>query len=231
MLRSLVALAVAGCFAGLMDEAGSEKAAGGEAKTKKDREVEKVKMEDGREVEFVGKRKLLKETLIDGATVAVRLDFRNGKTRTFKIPDALLLRSAGHGMEQKLGDETAGEEDVDDMVEAVDDLMGRLEKGEWKTQGGGGGGFSGASILVRALMQVTQKDEATVKAFLKAKVDGGSTYPKLAAAFEEDDAVGPVIKALRKEKAAKTGVDTKSVLGTLATFTAPAAQEAAAPAA
>jgi hypothetical protein len=39
--------------------------------------------------------------------------------------------------------------------------------------------------------------------------------------------VGPVIKRLRKEKAAGTGVDTKSVLGTLASFTAPVVQPAA----
>jgi hypothetical protein len=142
----------------------------------------------------------------------VRLDFRNGRPVLFVIPDTLLLKSAGHGMEQKLGDETAGEEDVDDMVASVDDLIGRLKKGEWTTKREGGG-FSGASLLVKALMEVTQKDKDTVQAFLKAKVDAGATYPKLAAAFEEDDTVGPVIKRLRKEKAAGTGVDTKALLG------------------
>jgi hypothetical protein len=215
MIRSLIAMAVLGAFAGLQDEAGADTSAAPAAAAKKTREVEKVKMSDGREVEFVGKRKMVKETIIEGTNVSVRLDFRNGETRTFKIPDTLLLKSAGHGMEQKLGDETAGEEDVDDMVAAVDDLIGRLEKGEWKTQREGGG-FSGASLLVKALMEVTQKDKATVQNFLKAKVDAGATYPKLAAAFEEDDTVGPVIKRLRKEKAASTGVNTKELLGGLA---------------
>src|SRR5258706_2156101 len=95
------------------------------------REAVTVKMSDGRSVEFVGKRKLLKETLIDGTKVAVRLDFRNGETRLFPIPPTLLLKSAGHGMEQKLGDETAGTEEVADMVVRVEQLTGQLRKGDW----------------------------------------------------------------------------------------------------
>jgi hypothetical protein len=219
---SLIAMAVLGALQQEAATAEAGTAAGTAKPAKKEREVEVVKLSDGREVEFPGKRKLLKESIIDGSTVAVRLDFRNGETRTFKIPDQLLLKSAGHGMEQKLGDETAGEEDVDDMVTAVDDLIARLEKGEWATKREGGG-FSGASLLVKALMEVTQKDKETVQNFLKAKVEAGATYPKLAAAFEEDDAVGPVIKRLRKEKAAGTGVDTKSLLGGLVTAASAAA--------
>lgn len=230
-MNRIMGLAVMAAMQGYHQEAEVATASGGtatETKPKKEREVEKVKMTDGREVEFVGKRKMLKETVIDGSRVSVRLDFRDGSTRTFVIPDTLLLKSAGHGMEQKLGDETAGEEDVEDMVASVDDLIGRLNKGEWTTKREGGA-FTGASLLVKALMEVTQKDKDTVQAFLKSKVDAGATYPKLAAAFEEDDTVGPVIKRLRKEKAAGTGVDTKSVLGTLASFvpTPPVAQPAA----
>jgi hypothetical protein len=99
-------------------------------KAKTPREAVVVKMADGRDVEFVGKRKLLKESLIDeaGKKVSVRLDFRNGKTILFACPDSLLLRAAGHGLEQKLGDETAGAEKVDDMVIEVDDLIERLSK-------------------------------------------------------------------------------------------------------
>jgi hypothetical protein len=90
--------------------------------------VEVVKMTDGREVEFVGKRKLLKETIIDGSRRQRPPGLPQRQTRTFVIPDTLLLKSAGHGMEQKLGDETAGEEDVEDMVASVDDLIGRLRR-------------------------------------------------------------------------------------------------------
>jgi hypothetical protein len=208
----------------LMDEAGAQQSAGATAATTekaKTREVEKVLMEDGRTVEFVGKRKLLKETVIDGAQVNVRLDFRNGKVVTFTIPDDMLLKSAGHGMEQKLGDETAGTEDVDDMVMDVQDLASRLGDTSkpvderWTTKREGGG-FAGASMLVQALVKVTGKDIETVKAFLKAKVDAGTTYAKLNDAFSEDETVGPVIKELRKAKAGDAKVDTKALLGGLA---------------
>src|SRR5277367_113475 len=110
--------------------------------------VETVQMADGRSVDFVGKRKLIKESIIDGQTVSVRLDFRNGETRLWAIPDALLLQCAGHGAEQKLGDETAGLDEVDDMTIAVDELIDRLNKGEWTTRREGSG-FAGTSILLR----------------------------------------------------------------------------------
>lgn len=194
-----------------------------EAKTKSKPEVEVVKMEDGREVSFVGKRKMLKETLIDGSNVTVKLDFRNGKSIGWTIPDFHLLRAAGHGGEQKLGDETAGEEDVDDMYEAVSELVARLNSGPdgWTTKREGGG-FGGASVLMKALCEVTGKDLATVRAFLKAKVDAGTTYQKLNDAFSEDPDVGPVIKRLKKEKAGEAGIDTGSLKDGLKAFASPA---------
>src|SRR3990172_3155251 len=130
------------------------------------KEVESVTMSDGRVVDFVGKRKLLKETLINGDSVAVRLDFRNRETRTFTIPSAMILQFAGHGAEQKLGDETAGVDDVDDMTLAVDDLIDRLNKGEWSMKREGGG-MAGTSVLLRALMELSSKTGEQVKEFLK----------------------------------------------------------------
>ena len=69
-------------------------------KAKPPREERIVKMSDNRSVTFVGKRKLLKETLIDESkitvegkiiklhegAVAIRLDFVNGETRTWTPP-------------------------------------------------------------------------------------------------------------------------------------------------
>lgn len=227
-MKLILASAIAAAFMGRspMDEVQTESGQpGGGADTtpkapKKEREVEKVTLKDSRVVEFVGKRKMLKETLIDGSNVAVRLDFRNGETRLFPVPDALLLKAAGHGMEQKLGDETAGTEDVDDMVMEVDALIERLTKGEWTTKREGTG-FGGASVLVKALMEATGKDMDTVKGFLKAKVDAGTTYQKLNDAFAEDETVGPIIKRLKKEKAGDSKVDTKGLLGNLAEVVAP----------
>ena len=46
--------------------------------TKQETQIETVKMDDGRVVDFPGKRQILKSSIIDeqAGTVAVRLDFR-----------------------------------------------------------------------------------------------------------------------------------------------------------
>ena len=181
-----------------------------EVTTKATKEVETVRMSDGRLVEFVGKRKLLKETLIDGNSVSVRLDFRNGETRLFVLPESLFAKFAGHGAEQKLGDETAGVEDVDDMVIAVDELIGRLENGEWSTKREGSG-FAGTSILLRALVEFSGKTTEEVRAFLTGK----SQAEKLA--LRSSKQLKPIVERLEAEKAAKGAkVDTEALLEALA---------------
>lgn len=181
-------------------------------------EVEKVKMSDGREVEFAGKRKLLKEVLIEGVTegytgpLAVRFDFRNGETRTFVIPSELKDQLAGHGASQKIGDETAGEEDVDDMVLAVDSLIERLTKLEWSAKREGGG-FGGTSVLLRALVEHSGKPIETIKAFLAAK----SQQEKMA--LRAHPSVKAIVDRLEAEKLAKaTGankVDANALLAAI----------------
>lgn len=175
-----------------------------------ERQVEKVTLSDGREVEFVGKRKMLKRTEIDGSTVKTVLDFRNGETRTFVIPEALLLQFAGHGAEQKLGDETAGEEDVDDMVLAVDALIERLQRGEWGVKREGGG-FSGTSVLLRALVEHTGKPVDQLKAWLGTKTQAEKI------ALRNSAALKPIVQRLEEEKASKgSKVDAGALLGELA---------------
>lgn len=191
---------------------------------KKKVEVEVITMSDGRKVEFAGKRKLLKDTLISGDSVSVRLDFRNGETRLFPVSASKhFLQFAGHGAEQKYGDEIAGlrgadggEADIDDAVIAIDYLHDQLEvDGTWAMKREGTG-TAGASVLVKALMEVTGKPTEEVKGFLKAQVDAGTSYQKLNAAFSEDDTVGPVIKRLNAEKASKgPKVDTRAILSGL----------------
>lgn len=205
----------------LMEAAPNDASAGGQtsapspaAKTKT--EAEKVTMEDGRVVEFAGKRKLLKEVLIQGITenyggpTAVRFDFRNGKTRTYALHDKLIWQFAAHGASQKIGDETAGEDDIDDMVLAVDDIIERLsgENPEW-TAKREGGGFGGVSILMRALMEHSGKDEATVKAFLKPK----SHAEKMA--LRAHGPIAAIVKRLEDEKAAKAAGASKVNAGEL----------------
>jgi len=93
-----------------------------------------VKMDDDRVVDFAGKRKMLKETTLhSNGDITVVLDFLNGETRSFHVKaDAkLYAKYAGHGIEQKLGDEIAGLDDVGDCVMAIDELTERLHNGEW----------------------------------------------------------------------------------------------------
>jgi hypothetical protein len=188
-------------------------------------EVVAVLMEDGRSVNFAGKRKVNKETVIDeskivvdgdliqlqAGAVSVRMDFRNGATRLIALPLSLLAKFAGHGGEQKFGDELASPADKplseDDMVIAIDDLNSEIQGGKWgKGRASGGGGVSGASIVVQAIMEVTGKDLATVKAFLQKKLDADkeltrrALYDSFRAAGTK---TGVVIKRLEEAKAAK----------------------------
>jgi hypothetical protein len=198
----------------VLDPNGSTGAVGSQPKSKV--EPEKVKMEDGREVEFAGKRKLLKDVLIPGITEgyegppSVRFDFRNGKTRTYNLHEKLVWQFAAHGASQKIGDETAGEDDIDDMVLAVDEIIERLsgDSPEWTVKREGGG-FSGVSILMRALMEHSGKDEATVKAFLKPK----SHAEKMA--LRAHPPVAAIVKRLEDEKVAKAAGAAKVNAGEL----------------
>src|SRR3990167_3729029 len=98
-------------------------------------EVTMVAMQDGRSVAFVGKRKMLKDYEIDANGFTLTFDFVNGESRRARVgrDDPLLLQYAAHGAVQKIGDETAGEDKVDDMVLAVDNILGRLSEGKWGT--------------------------------------------------------------------------------------------------
>jgi hypothetical protein len=191
-------------------------------------EVLSVRMEDGRTVGFAGKRKVNKETVIDeskmvhdadsnvlqleAGAVSIRMDFRNGATRLIALPLALLARFAGHGAEQKFGDELAAPADKplseDDMVIAIDDLNVEIQAGKWgKGRTSGGGGVSGASLVVQAIIEVTGKDLATVKAFLQKKLDADkeltrkALYDSFRAAGTK---TGAVIKRMEEEKLAKS---------------------------
>ena len=172
--------------------------------------VETVTLTDGRIVDFAGKRKLLKESSVtaDGK-VAVRLDFRNGETRLFTIPDALLNRFAAHGAEQKLGDEIAGLNDVEDCVLAVDELIDRLYNGEWSIKREANG-MAGTSVLVRALVEHTGKTVDAIKQFLSGK----SQAEKVA--LRNNPKIKPIVERIEAEKASKkANVDTDAMLGEL----------------
>lgn len=177
-----------------------------------------VTMTDGRVVEFTTKQRLNKESTIgEDGTVSGRFDFRNGETRSFTIPSALLARFAAHGMEQKIGDAIAGETDNDDAVLAVDDLLARLNAGEWSVGRAGGSGFAGSSILLRALWEVRGATDTEAKEKIKTWLSTKSQAEKLA--LRRMDAIKPVVERLEAEKAANSkggsSVDTSALFGEL----------------
>lgn len=198
------------------------------------------KMSDGREVKFAGKRKVNKETLVDESkieisgdvvqftegAVAVRMDFRNGETRTLPLPVSLIAKFAGHGGEQKFGDELASPADKpmseDDMVLAIDALYNIIKGGKWGAgRAEGGGGVAGAGIVVKALMEVTNarrtasgkdaKDLQFFKDYLQKRLDDSEkadgdkklTRRALYDSFRADPAILAVIKRMEAEEAAK----------------------------
>ena len=173
--------------------------------------IKTVKMDDERIVEFAGKRKMLKTPIFaEDGSIQVRLDFVNGETRLFTIPEVLAAKFAAHGAEQKLGDEIAGLEDVEDCVLAVDQLMDRLHGGEWGIKRDGNG-LSGTSVLLRALVELyPTRPVASIKEFLAGKSQADKN------ALRANAKIKPIVERLEAEKASKKAtVDTDAMLGEL----------------
>ena len=169
-----------------------------------------VTMDDGRVVEFAGKRKLLKESIHGAHGAQVRMDFVNGETRIFTINHDMMAKFATHGAEQKLGDEIAGLDDVEDCILAIDELMERLDRGEWSVKREVNG-MAGTSVLARALVEHTGKTIEVIKGFLASK----SQAEKVA--LRQNPAVLPIVQRLESEKnKKKSNIDTDSLLGELA---------------
>ena len=191
--------------------------------------VEIVTMEDGRKVEFAGKRKLVKEYFLndDGTLNYCQFDFRNGVSLKIVPPESLLGQFAGHGVLQKYGDELAGikgidggEPDIDDMVLTLQTLDETIQQGKWSTRKEGDG-LGGTSILIKALVEYGGKTVDQVKAFLKDK------DAKFKAAIRSEDkrpnksglTVAAIVKRLESEKLAKgTKVNTDEALAALDSF-------------
>lgn len=178
------------------------------ATARKETEYTTVTMDDGRLVEFPGKRRMQKTGVetVDGE-LQVRLDFVNGETRLFTVPLELISKFALHGAEQKLGDETSGLDDVEDAVLAIDDLMDRLNKGDWAIKRESNG-LAGASVLARALIELTGKAPTAVREDLKALSQAEKN------ALRDHPKLKPIIEKLEADKKKKPStVDTDALLG------------------
>jgi hypothetical protein len=183
-------------------------------------EVTIVTMEDGRTVAFGGKRSMLKDIITqpDGG-IAIRFDFRNGQTLTAPIPTQHLLYAAGFGYAQKLANEVAGLKNDDgtqasdeDKFLAIEALHQRLtDSSDWnRASESSGEGVSGASIVLKALMEVSGKSLAEVKAHIEQKLkDAESRGQKLTRAMlyaslrNPTTRTGQIVERLEREKAAK----------------------------
>ena len=171
--------------------------------------AETVQFSNGQSIDFVGKRKMLKRTIITGDDVSVDIYFRNGELRHFDIPDTMKAQFAGHGAEQKLGDSAAGCTDIHDMIEAVDSTISQLNAGEWSARREASG-FAGQSVLLRALVQVSGKPAERVREYLK----GLSQKEKMA--LRQSPKLKPTIEAIEAEDAASdTSVNTDALLEAL----------------
>lgn len=157
-----------------------------------------VQMEDGSTVSFPGKRQMIKSTSVNPETgsVSVTFLFRNGAVRQAHVHPDLLLEAAAHGYSQKIGDGVAGVKEVDDMVEGVTELINRLAQGEWNVQReGNADSLAGASILLRALVELSGETADTVRAKLS------KLTPAQKIALRGTERLKPIIARLEAEKA------------------------------
>ena len=92
----------------------------------------------------------------------------------------------------------SGLANVEDGILAVDDLIDQLYQGNWNTPRAASE-MAGASILVRALVELKGQPVEKVKDFVKAKSAAERT------ALRNAPAVKAIIERLEAEKVAKAG--------------------------
>lgn len=166
-------------------------------------------MADGRTVEFAAKRRKLSHGEYRDNQVHIRLDWENGVSLHFKSPSITGLSGVNvnaliHGYEQKLADESAGVEKIDDAIEGTRQLIERLGKGDWNTKADPNS-LAGAGLLVRAMIRAfpQQTPEAT-RTFV------GTLTPKERTAMLGDERIAPHVKAIRAENEGKAAKEVKT---------------------
>jgi hypothetical protein len=144
---------------------------------------------------------------------AITLTFANGKTLSLEehsISPDIKRYAMLHGLKQKLVDAAAmscGPDGkpatVDDKYNAVREVYDRLLSGDWnkEREGGATGG-----LLLRALMEMFDKDRDTVLAFLTKKTD------KEQSALRRNPKVAAIILRLSAEKAGAGAIDSDAIL-------------------
>jgi hypothetical protein len=177
----------------------------------KESPLETVRMTDGTIKDFPGKTRCMTDTYEQDGQLYVRLDFRNGETRIFRMRGDMIARFALHGAKQKLTDEMAGVKELDDAILAVEDLVERLDNGEWKMTRASGESLAGTSVLARAMVEFTGKAMTEIKAYLKTKTQAEKM------ALRNNPRIKPIVDRIEAEKVNKAseGVDTDAMLSEL----------------
>ena len=175
-----------------------------------EKQIENVKMSDGRTVAFAGKRRAIKSSDFVNGEVQVRIDFVNGESKLYTVPASLTSKAACHGGEQKYGDSYAGiDTGVEDMILACDKVQENLNAGDWAARVEGSG-IAGTSVLARALAELTSKSVEAIKEWLKPKTQADKM------ALRQSSKLKPIIERLEAEKVAKASkVDTGALFADL----------------
>ena len=181
---------------------------------KKVTEYTEVTMKDGAVVKFAGNRQADKTITVEGDEVTLRINFRSGDFVTLKsseMPAATQTLAKAHGMSQKVGDEYSGEKKAEDMVLAAESMVERLKQGDWSAPRQAGDSFSGASVVIRAIAEVTGKSVEAVKTFLAGKLEAAKaageklSRSELYASFKNPASkTGAVIERMEREERAKS---------------------------
>lgn len=174
-------------------------------------ESDSVKFSNGQDIKFGKRAKSAKVVDTDAKTVTFYV--KNGQMVIFdlaQVSEETFLRLALHGAAQKIGDDAAGVEDPDDIYVAFETLRDRLYNNEWSAERAKGE-FSGASDLVRAVVEVTGRAVEVVKEGLK-------TMPAAdKAALRANVRVKAVLDRLSMERLAKKpGKDSDELLASFA---------------
>jgi len=167
----------------------------------------RITAQDGASYTFGERTKVKKLSTVESdGSLKTKFVFRNGVVREHVTPSdsPLYARLALHGADQKFGDAMAGLEDVEDCIEAFDAIAAQLAKGEWSERRVGDG-FAGASLLARALVEVTGKSLDEVREKL------ANTSKEVKQALSMQPKVQAVILRLKAERS-KGKVDADAAL-------------------
>lgn len=164
-----------------------------------------VTMKDGRKVSFSGKQRMKKDTWIDDGELYTRFDFIHGETYLYVLPKELYGLYALHGASQKLGDSASDCKTAEDMYEAVSSTGDRLKTADDWNAKREGGGFSGAHVIVRALMEFRGRTQEQVRAWIDGKLEAteGLSRKKLYDSLRATEALKPIIARLEAESLSK----------------------------